>query len=137
MKDRGPDARPQTVYLGPETAKSVRDWMEAAGISDGPLFRRIRRGGIRGPDPLHPGSVGRIVAQRAHEARVEGQIGSHSFRGVGSAQELAARGAGVVEMQQAGGWKSPTMPAHYARGQLAGRGAIARLRYGVREGGTG
>ena len=134
VKDQGPDARPQTVYLGPETAKSLRDWMEAAGISDGPLFRRVRRGSIRGDGPLHPGSVGRIVTQRAHEARVDGRVGSHSFR-VGSAQELAARGAGEGEMQQAGGWKSPTMPAHYAGGQLAGRGAVTRLRYGVREGG--
>ena len=27
-------------------------------------------------------------------------------------------------------WQSPAMPGHYARGQLAARGAVARVRYG-------
>ena len=29
----------------------------------------------------------------------------------------------------AGDWQAPTMPAHYARHQLAARGAVAKLRY--------
>ena len=44
---------------------------------------------------------------------------------VGSAQSLAAAGAGLVELQQAGDWKAPQMPARYARHQLAARGAVA------------
>ena len=43
---------------------------------------------------------------------------------------LTAGGASLVEMQTAGRWQSPTMPSHYARGQLAARGAVARVRYG-------
>ena len=43
---------------------------------------------------------------------------------------LAKAGASVVEMQSAGRWKSPQMPAHYARVQEAEQGAVARLRYG-------
>ena len=49
---------------------------------------------------------------------------------------LAARnrwppaGPRFVEMQTAGRWQSPAMPGHYARGQLAARGAVARVRYG-------
>ncbi len=54
----------------------------------------------------------------------------HSLR-VGAAQSLAAAGAGLVEMQTAGRWESPAMPARYARGQLAARGAVARLRHGA------
>ncbi len=53
----------------------------------------------------------------------------HSLR-VGGAQSLAAGGASIVEMQTAGRWQSPAMPGHYARGQLAARGAVARVRYG-------
>ena len=30
-----------------------------------------------------------------------------------------------------GRWQSPSMPGRYARGPLARRGAVARLRYGV------
>ena len=48
---------------------------------------------------------------------------------VGSAQSLAAAGAGLVELQEAGDWQAPTMPAHYARHQLAARGAVAKRRY--------
>ena len=43
-------------------------------------------------------------------------------------ESLAAAGASVVEMQTAGRWRDA---AHYARGALAGRGAVARLRYGA------
>ena len=40
-----------------------------------------------------------------------------------------SRRAGLVELQEAGDWQAPTMPAHYARHQLAARGAVAKLRY--------
>ena len=50
---------------------------------------------------------------------------------VGAAAVAAnAGGASIVEMQTAGRWQSPAMPGHYARGQLAARGAVARVRYG-------
>ena len=54
----------------------------------------------------------------------------HSLR-VGSARELAADGASLVELQQAGGWRSPTTPAVYVRRESATRGPVARRRYGV------
>ena len=51
----------------------------------------------------------------------------HSLR-VGAAVSMAQRGASLVAMQQAGGWRSPDMPAHYARQASASRGAVATLR---------
>ena len=36
------------------------------------------------------------------------------------------RFAGLTELQVAGRWQSATMPALYARNQLAGRGAVAK-----------
>ena len=39
-------------------------------------------------------------------------------------------GASVVDMQNAGRWKSSQMPARYAKAELAERGAIARFKYG-------
>ena len=41
--------------------------------------------------------------------------------------DKAARAGGWV--QQAGRWKSPSMPGQYTRKQMARRGAVARLRY--------
>ena len=43
---------------------------------------------------------------------------------------LAQAGASVVDMQVAGRWKSSEMPAHYAKAELAERGAIARFKDG-------
>ena len=40
--------------------------------------------------------------------------------------------ASVVDMQVAGRWKSSQMPAHYAKAELAERGAIARFKDGKR-----
>ena len=121
------------LFLGPSTAARISAWLAAAGVStddtNAPLFQRIDRGGTpRGQ--LSARSVRRIITARCSAAGVEGRISGHSLR-VGSAQSLAAAGAGLVEMQQAGRWQSPTMPARYAAGELAARGAVARLRYGT------
>ena len=69
--------------------------------------------------------------KRAYAAGVEGFISGHSLR-VGSAVSLAQAGATVVDMQVAGRWKSSQMPAHYAKAELAERGAIARFKDGKR-----
>ena len=88
------ESRGAVLYLGALTVSRVNAWLAAAGHQDGPLFRRVRRGGRcrhRGPG-----------------------IRGHSLR-VGGAQSLAAGGASIVEMQTACRWQSPAMPGHYAR----------------------
>ena len=52
---------------------------------------------------------------------------------VGTAQTLAEKGASLVEMQNAGRWKSSDMPAHYSRGQAAQKNAVAKYIYGQAE----
>ena len=107
----------------------VRAWLEAAGLTGGPLFQRLDRAG-RPRGRLSTVSIRAIVQRRAAEAGIEGRVSGHSLR-VGGAQSLAAAGASVVEMQTAGRWQSPSMLGRYARGQLASRSAVARLRYGA------
>ena len=115
------------LYLGQPTLRHVFAWIRRANLQDGMLFRHVANDKLRGPS-LTSRSIARIIAKRADEAGFSGRVSGHSFR-VGSAQSLAAHGASVVEMQQAGRWQSPRMPGHYAKGELAGRGAVARLRY--------
>ena len=55
------------------------------------------------------------------------RVSGHSLR-VGAAQSLVENGASLVDLQVAGRWKSPSMPAYYVRNQEASRGAVARLR---------
>ena len=128
------------LYLGQPTLRRVRAWLEASGLDpqspslDGPLFRPVTKSGLVGTAALSARSVRRIIQARAEAAGVGpenpslGRVSGHSLR-VGAAQSLAQAGASLVEMQQAGRWQSPSMPGHYARVELASRGAVARLRY--------
>ncbi len=116
-------------FLGGPTVARVRAWLLAAALAEGPLFRAVHRSGRVSAGRLTERSVRRIIIRRAREAGVEGRVSGHSLR-VGSAQSLASAGASLVEMQLAGRWRSPSMPGRYAQGQLAQRGAVARLRYG-------
>ena len=54
---------------------------------------------------------------------------SHSLR-VGCAQSLLKEGASLPEMMVVGRWKSPQMPAHYARKQIASDSAVLKRIYG-------
>ena len=123
------EARGSVHSIGPETLATVRAWCEAAGISEGPLFRHVDKGGnVRGR--LSVQSLRLIVKRRAGGVpSLKGRaVSGHSLR-IGAAQSLAEAGATLPEMMQSGRWKNPEMPAHYSRLQRAGQDAVARLRY--------
>ena len=107
------EARGHVAYLTPATATCLQ---------------RIKPTGARPEDRIFAMSA-RTIANRikaaAEAAGIEGRFAGHSGR-VGCAQDLAARGAGLTELQVAGRWQSAAMPALYARNQLAGRGAVAK-----------
>ena len=119
----------ETLYVCDATRNVLNQYRARAGITRGAVFRHIRRGGHVQSDRLTTVSARRIIQKRAHAAGVEGFISGHSLR-VGSAVSLAQAGATVVDMQVAGRWKSSQMPAHYAKAELAERGAIARFKDG-------
>ena len=120
-----------TRYVGPATLAAINRYLEAAEHSTGPLFRQVRRGGHASDDPLGADSIRAIVRRRAAAVDgIAGRIGGNSLRG-GNARELAADGASVAELQQAGGWKSPTTPGVYIRREAAARGQVARRRYKI------
>ena len=102
-------------YLGKGTAAAVREIRPENPDPDARVF------GLRSGR-----SVARRLAAMARAAGLEGAFSGHSAR-VGMARDLVASGASVAAVQVAGRWKSPRMPAHYARGELAARGAVARF----------
>jgi len=116
-------------FLGQPTVARVRAWLVAACLTEGALFRAVRKGRPFG-ERLSVRSLRKIIGKRARAAGASGRLSGHSLR-VGSAQSLATAGASLVEMQVAGRWQSPAMPGRYAQGQLAKQGAVARLRYGT------
>ena len=123
------EGRGEVLFVGGPTLKLIDRYRTRAEIQSGALFRHIRRGDHVQSGRLTTVSARRIIQSRAKAAGVEGFISGHSLR-VGSAVSLAQAGASVVDMQNAGRWKSPQMPAHYAKAELAERGAVARFFYG-------
>ena len=121
----------ESLYICDATRNVLKRYRERANITSGALFRHIRRGDHIQSERLTPHSARRIIKKRAANAGVGGFISGHSLR-VGSAVSLAQAGATVVDMQVAGRWKSSQMPAHYAKAELAERGAIARFKDGKR-----
>ena len=125
-----------TLYIGAPTREAIRRYCKSGNVTEGALFRWVRRGDNITDRRLTIDGVRKIIKRRARAAGLEGKISGHSLR-IGSAVSLAQAGASVVNMQVAGRWKSPQMPAHYARAELVEQGAIARFKYGNDDAGEG
>ena len=115
------------LYVTSDTRNAISKYREKTRITRGALFRPIRRGGHIQKRRLTDVSARMIIKKRAADAGVNGFISGHSLR-VGSAVSLAKAGASVVDLQVSGRWKNSQMPAHYARAEMAERGAIARYK---------
>ncbi|MCY3755090.1 MAG: tyrosine-type recombinase/integrase, partial [Alphaproteobacteria bacterium] len=72
------------LYIGPPVMQRVNAWREAGGVHDGPLFRRIRRGGKVQAEAITDRAARNIIRDRAAAAGIDGRISGHSLR-VGSA----------------------------------------------------
>ena len=68
---------PDKPILG-RSARALSAWIKAAGITEGPIFRRLWKNRV-GP-PLLPESVASIVKRRAQMAGLAGNFGAHSLR---------------------------------------------------------
>ena len=61
------EGRGEIVWVGADTMRLLRAWLDRAGIADGMLFRSVGKGGRIG-DRLHPCQVPRILKAMAREA---------------------------------------------------------------------
>ena len=120
-----------SLYVCEATRDVLSRYRERGNITRGAVFRHVRRGDNIQFHRLTSQSARRIIKKRADGAGITLFVSGHSLR-VGSAVSLAQAGASVVDMQVAGRWKSSQMPAHYAKAELAERGAIARYKDGKR-----
>ena len=125
------DGKGATAYIGPETMAAVDRWRAEAGIDDGPVFIRVRRGGhVQAGARMTVDGARLAIKARARQAGLKARVSGHSMR-IGSCENLVRLGASSPEVEQAGRWTPGSgMVTHYARHELAGRGAIARFKYG-------
>jgi site-specific recombinase XerD len=98
------DGAGQTVPVldGPRLSvkAAVSDWMAAAGIDSGPLFRRLIKGGTVTPDSLTDRSVANIIKERAEQAGLDAnRFSGHSLR-AGFLTSAAANGADLWKMAE-------------------------------------
>ncbi len=123
------EGRGEALYICESTRRVIKRYLRKSGIERGALFRRVRYRHYLGKGRLTANGARDAIKRWSAEAGVEGFISGHSLR-VGSAVSLVQAGASVVDMQTAGRWQSPSMPAHYAKAELADRGVIARFKDG-------
>lgn len=77
-----------------DAAVALRVWLEASGVTEGPIFRRVRGRTVGGALSGH--AVGAIIQRRALAAGVDGDIAGHSVRS-GFATEAGRRGIPLAE----------------------------------------
>jgi len=78
-------------------ALALEEWLEAARITEGAIFRRLWKTRI-GP-ALSPAAVAEIVQRRARQAGLEGDFGGHSLRS-GFVTEASRQGVPLAAIMQ-------------------------------------
>ena len=119
----------EILYICESTRRLIERYRRRAGIASGALFRRIRFQNHVTENRLGVKGARAAIQRRAAEAGVTGLISGHSLR-VGSALSLADAGATMKEVQRAGRWQNPTMPARYVREAPAERSPVERYKDG-------
>jgi integrase len=115
-------------YLSRETVRHLLVWLQAAGIREGAIFRRLFGRDKIGPR-LNAAAIANIYKRVAQwvgwpEKKIK-EVSGHSIR-VGATQDLLELNIDLASVMQAGRWKSTAMPMRYGENVLAARGGMAR-----------
>lgn len=112
-------------------AKALRTWLNAAGITSGPLFRPISKWNEVGMDALHAGSVNSILEACAKMTGLDyvPHLSSHSLRR-GMATSAYRAGADPRDIKRQGGWRHDSTVQGYIEeaSQFQENAALALLR---------
>ena len=95
--------------------RAVRDWLELAGVVEGPVFRSVDRHGNVKSQPLAAHSVARILKRAAAAAGLPtDDVSGHSLR-AGFVTEAKKHGADDAAIMDQTGHKSLAMVQRYHR----------------------
>jgi integrase len=121
-------AIPQGAHPDTCPVRSLREWITAARMETGPLFRRILRHGKIGQGFLNKDSIGLIVKRAAERAGYDpSTLAGHSLR-AGLATQAALNGATELTIMKQTGHRSLAMLRRYIRdGDLWRNNAAASL----------
>jgi integrase len=97
---------------------SMRGWLDAAAITEGPVFRTVTRHGRLGTERLNDRSVVKIIKRRCHEAGLDPSgFSGHSLR-AGLVTAAAKARKSIASIRKTTGHRSVAMVEEYVR--LAG-----------------
>jgi Site-specific recombinase XerD len=110
-------AIPRGARLRP--VEALRVWLDAAGIADGPVFRRLAKGGRVTADALAPESVADIVKERAAAVGFAPEaFAGHSLR-AGFLTSGAEAGVSIFKLMEVSRHKSvDTLRGYVRRAEL-------------------
>lgn len=128
MRRRKTSTESHPFYIGPEAAQAIEIWTKRAGISSGPVFRSLTKGGRAKDSAMSTRDIRRTLKAVAVSAKLKdaAAVSGHSLR-VGMAQDLVAADVDIASVMQAGAWSTPRMVARYTEKLAARRGAVARF----------
>jgi integrase len=108
--------------------RSLREWLSAAAIETGALFREVSRHGQVGKSSLHKDSIGLIVKRAAERAGYDpSTLAGHSLR-AGLATQAAMNGATELAIMKQTGHRSLAMLRRYIRdGEMWSKNAAATV----------
>ena len=121
----GTDAPENHKPVTGRAAIALRVWLDAARITEGPIFRRIRKGG-HVAEPLTPAAVRNIVKERCALAGVEGDFSAHSLRS-GFVTEAGRRNLPLADTMALTGHHSVNTVLGYFRADSALNNQAARM----------
>ncbi|MCY3826532.1 MAG: site-specific integrase [Candidatus Dadabacteria bacterium] len=106
-------AIPEGKYVKP--IKRLRDWLQASGITEGPLFQTMKRGGRLRGLPMHHSDIPRLVK---HYAALIGldpkQVSGHSLR-AGFVTSAAVHHARLDKIMEVTRHSNPSTVMRYIR----------------------
>ena len=95
--------------------QALQQWLELAGITEGPLFRAVNRHGVISDAALNPQAVALIVKERAQAVGLDStKYAGHSLRS-GLVTSAATAGVSSWKIRQQTGHKSDAMLSRYIR----------------------
>jgi integrase len=93
----------------------VRKWIEAAGITAGPLFRTFNGGSKLTSNRIAPIDVARLVKRVTLAAGIEGDFAAHSLRAGFITSAASTKGVSEVDIQRVSGHRSVAILRGYVR----------------------
>ncbi|GAB3758754.1 site-specific integrase [Ramlibacter monticola] len=107
-----------------DAAQALREWLDAAQIREGRIFREVRRGNHLG-DSLSGDAVADIVRKHCSAAGVAGDFSAHSLRS-GFITAAGQNGAPLAETMALSGHRSAQTVLGYTRVAANTQGTLAR-----------